>query len=216
VKIFVTGAGQWRDLPQWPPATREYNLYPSAAGSLDEDPAPDDARGTFTFDPARPTPTVGGRLLMGGGYTYDSALALREDVLCFTGPVLTSPLEVFGSPFVELAHTTDNPHADLFVRLSEVGPEGRSRNVSDGYLRLDTSTANGLIRVELDAIAHRFSAGKRIRLVIAGGCHPRWERNLGTGEDPAFSSRMAPSRRTIALSASRLVLAVDKPDDRVD
>ena len=94
-----------------------------------------------------------------------------------------------------VAHATDNPHADLFVRLSEVDPDGRSRNVSEGFLRLDPNTATGDIRLELDAVAHRFAAGNRIRVVIAGGSHPRWERNLGTDDDPATSTRMAPSRR---------------------
>ena len=67
---------------------------------------------------------------------------------------------------------------------------------------------NGTIRLELDAIAHRFAAGNRIRVVIAGGSHPRWERNLGTDEDPATSKRLVPSHRTIDLAASRVVLPV--------
>lgn len=208
VKIFVTGAQQWRDLPQWPPSTREHSLYPAAGGELGHSPADAGAQAVFTYDPANPTPTVGGRVLVGGGYTEDSALALRSDVLTFTSAVLTSPLEIFGSPVLELAHVTDNPHADLFARLSEVTPDGRSRNVSDGFLRLDPAAASGTIRLELDAVAHRFSAGNRMRLLIAGGCHPRWERNLGTGEDPATSRAMVPSRRTIDLASSRLVLAV--------
>ncbi len=107
-----------------------------------------------------------------------------------------------------LAHSSDNPHADLFVRLSEVDPDGRSRNVSEGFLRLDPEAATGSIRLALDAVAHRFAAGNRIRVVVAGGSHPRWERNLGTGDDPATSARTAPSHRTLDLAASQLVLPV--------
>ncbi len=206
VKIFVTGAGQWRDIPEWPPATRERYLYPVAGGGLSENADEDRGQAVFTYDPADPTPTIGGRVLVGGGYTEDSALALRRDVLCFTGSVLRSPLEIIGCPVLELAHLSDNPHADLFARISEVSPDGRSRNVSDGFVRLDPSVSSGGLRLELDAVAHRFKAGNRIRLLLAGGCHPRLERNLGTGEDPAASSAMAPSRRTIDLGASRLVM----------
>ena len=36
--------------------------------------------------------------------------------------------------------------------------------------------------IELDAVAHRFGAGSRIRVLVAGGSHPRFVRNLGTGE----------------------------------
>jgi uncharacterized protein len=46
-------------------------------------------------------------------------------------------------------------------------------------------------------MAHRFTPGTRIRLQISGGAHPRYARNLGTDQDPARSSNLAPSRRTI-------------------
>ena len=107
-----------------------------------------------------------------------------------------------------LAHSSDNPHADLFVRLSEVDAGRTLPQRERGFLRLDPDAAGGDIRLELDAVAHRFAAGNRIRLVIAGGSHPRWERNLGTDDDPATSARMAPSHRTIDLAASRVTLPI--------
>jgi predicted acyl esterase len=121
---------------------------------------------------------------------------------------LTGPQEIVGVPVVELAHTSDNPHADLFVRVSEVDAKGRSRNVSDGFVRLDPEGTDRTVRLELDAVAHRFAAGHRIRLLVSGGSFPRWERNLGTDGDPARSSGLRPSHRTVDLSASRLLLPV--------
>jgi putative CocE/NonD family hydrolase len=178
----------------------------------DAPPLPDHPRSTFTHDPPDPTPPVGGRLLSpDGGYRRQKKLEERSDVLTFTGPELDAPLEVLGVPVVELAHTTDNPHADLFVRLCEVDAKGRSRNVSETFRRLDPAAADGLIRLELDAMAHRFPAGSRLRLQVAGGSHPHWARNLGTGEDPATGRAMKPSHRTIAHGEggiSRLVLPV--------
>lgn len=209
VRIFVTGAAQqWRDLDLWPPATTDHLLYLDAGGGLAQQPAADDSSARFVYDPARPTPTVGGPGLFAGGYCDDSELAAREDTLSFTGGVLTAPLEVIGNPVVSLAHSTDNPHADLYVRLSEVAPDGVARNVSEGFLRLNPDSPGDVIRLELDAIAHRFAAGNRVRLVIAGGSHPHWERNLGVGEDPATSSSMRPSRREIRLASSYLQLPV--------
>jgi predicted acyl esterase len=125
--------------------------------------------------------------------------------------VLTEPLEVVGVPVVELAHTTDNPHADLFVRLCEVDAKGRSRNVSETFRRLDPDAASAVVRIELDALAHRFATGSRLRLQISGGSHPHWARNLGTGEDPATGRAMLPSTRTIAHGnggTSRMLLPV--------
>ena len=48
----------------------------------------------MTFDPAAPTPTLGGRLLSSAaGYKEDSALSRRPDVVDFTGaPPVVTPL----------------------------------------------------------------------------------------------------------------------------
>src|SRR6202008_5094943 len=105
-----------------------------------------------------------------GGYCDDSRLALRDDGLAFTSLTLTRDLHVYGNPVVELAHTEDNPNVDLFVRVSEVRANGRSRNVSDGYRRLRAARKSAkTVSVELDAVAHRFPAGPRIPALIAGG-----------------------------------------------
>ncbi len=55
---------------------------------------------------------------------------------------------------LQLSHSCDNRYNDLFVRISEVDARGRSRNVSDGYLCATPDSRN--VRIELDAIAHRF------------------------------------------------------------
>jgi len=210
VSIFVTGADQWRDLPAWPPPATARVLHLRPGGGLGEQEPPSGSTATFTYEPAVPTPSVGGRLLdaKDGGYKDDRALAERSDVATFTTSPLSAPLEVVGVPTIVLGHRSDNPHADLFVRMSEVQPDGASQNVSEGLVRLDPADAESAVNLELDAVAHRFMAGNRIRLVIAGGSHPRWERNLGTGDDPATSSRMAPSTRTIDLASSSLSLPV--------
>jgi putative CocE/NonD family hydrolase len=136
---------------------------------LADTPAADGASLRFVFDPADPTPTIGGRLLMGAaaGYPDDSALAECADVLTFTGPELDSALEVIGVPYVELAQTTDTPSADVAVRISDVDPDGRSRNVSDGCLRIGPKRSSP-VRIDLDPIAHRFRPAHRIRLTGSG------------------------------------------------
>jgi uncharacterized protein len=200
VHIFVAGAQEWRYLPEWPPATDEHVLYLRPNGDLGEiQPTPTAGPSTFIYDPADPTPAVGGRMINPaiGGYRDNRKLEERDDVLTFTGLPLSEPLEVIGNPVVELVHRTDNPYADLFVRLCEVRENGRSVNVSDGFQRLEPTKSSGTIQLRLDAMAHRFTPGTRLRLQISGGAHPRYARNLGTDKDPATSSELAPSRRTI-------------------
>jgi putative CocE/NonD family hydrolase len=220
VRVYVTGQG-WRNLGDWPPATTERALYLRPGGHLGET-APTDLTGlapaTFRYDPTDPTPTIGGPLLSpNGGYRDDSRLALRDDVLAFTSLTLTRDLHVYGNPVVELTHTADNPHVDLFVRVSEVDAKGRSRNVSDGYRRLRAARKSAkTVSVELDAIAHRFPAGSRIRVLIAGSWFPRYARNLGT-EEPVLTGRQSkPATHAVHYGRSRLLLPVGPSDPSAD
>ena len=205
----LVNEGGWLELPDWPPSMAEHVLYLQPAHRLSET-APDASAqpSTFTFDPADPTPTIGGRLLSPeGGYRDDTRLSLRPDVADFTGDPLAADLYVVGNPLVELSHSCDNPFNDVFVRLSEVDVDGESTNVSDGFVRI--ANDSGPVRLQLDAVAHRFSAGSRIRVMVAGGSHPRFVRNLGTDEPPISGSRMAPARHTVRHGSggvSRLVL----------
>ena len=174
---------------------------------------------SFYYDPADPTPTVGGRLLtVDAGVKDNRALEARPDVLTFTTAPLTSDLEITGVPAVELFHSRDNQFADLFVRLCDVDPEGGSRNFSDAYLRLDPASAGteasaGARRLELrlDACAHRLPAGHRLRLQVSGGSHPRYDRSEGTGAPPGTGTELLPCIHTVwhaPGAASRIVLPV--------
>lgn len=217
VRVNVTGQG-WRNLAHWPPATTERALYLRPGGHLGETAPtrlPRLAPATFRYDPADPTSTTGGPLLSpDGGYRDDSRLAARDDVLTFTSLTLTHDLCVYGTPVVELAHGADNPHVDLFVRVSEVDAKGRSRNVSDGYRRLRAAkkSSKGTVRVELDGVAHRFRAGSRIRVLIAGSWFPRYARNLGTDEPILTGRQSRPATHSVRYGRSRLLLPVGPPD----
>ena len=211
VRVQLMGTSQWRSLPAWPPATTERVLHLHSGGRLDAGvPAARAVPSRFTYDPADPTPAVGGRVVTPAmaGRRDNRALEARPDVLTSTSAELTEPLEVLGRPVVHLAHGTDNPHADLFVRLCEVAPDGRSTNLSDGFVRLAPGEASGLVSVELETLAHRFVVGTRLRLQVSGGAHPRFARNLGAEEDPATGTTMLPSQRTLGHGPdpSRLVL----------
>ena len=212
VRVFVTGAETWRDLPEWPPAAESHVLFLQPGGGLaGQPPDPGGEPSVFTYDPGAPTPSVGGRVInpVIGGRRDNRALERRADVLTFTGSRLEKSLEIVGNPVVELAHHCDNPYADLFVRLCEVGQDGRSVNLSDGFRRLGPEEDDDLITIRLESVAHRFVAGTRIRLQVSGGAHPRYARNLGTAEDPATGTTLATSCRTIRHGAgglSRLIV----------
>ncbi|POS70669.1 hypothetical protein DHEL01_v210940 [Diaporthe helianthi] len=219
VRIRVTGANEWRWLPSWPPATRALELSLHPEGRLVKEQLEKTDEESFTFDPHNPTPTMGGPLLFQGGVVDDSALANRSDVLAFTTTPLDHALEVLGKAHIELAHSSDSVHVDLFVRLSEVDAKGVSHNVTEVYKRLDPSRAQAgqTVKVELDLVdcAHRFNKGTSIRILIAGGNFPHFSFNLGTGEDQGTGTTMKPVTHTLQLGgalASKLVLPVSYVD----
>jgi putative CocE/NonD family hydrolase len=210
VRVFVTGENEWRELPAWPPSSNELILA-LRPGALDETkPAADAADSTFTYNPADPTPTIGGPLIEGGGYLDDSALAERSDVLAYTGTPLEADLTMMGTVRVRLAYTTLHEDADLFVRLSEVDATAHSHNVTETYLRLPAGRGTGPLDLELLPTAHRFGRGNRLRLLIAGGSFPQYARNPGTGANPLTAEKLVPNVHTVShiAGASFIVLPV--------
>jgi uncharacterized protein len=221
VRFFVMGADDWREEPSWPPPgyepqpwylRPERGLGPAVAGA-EADSSP------FRYDPADPTPMVGGPVLTNGGRRNQRSTESRPDVLCFTSPVLEADLEVVGDLTAEIFVSSDLPHFDVFVRLCDVTPRDRSYNVADGLTRVipgDTSLVGGVHRVVIPLwpTAYRFRAGHRLRVQIAGGAHPRYARNLGTGEPLGTGTTMRVAEQTIHHDQGRpsaIVLPVRDP-----
>ncbi len=203
VRVHVTGARTWRTMPEWPPAPTERTFF-LADGRLDAEAPTAATATTFTYDPMDPTPSVGGRVLANSAGQRDNrALEARDDVRTFTTGALRKPVEIQGGVRVRLVVESDNPYADLFVRLCDVQPNGKSINITDRLVRLDPAPgeqpAPGQRTVEttLPDTAHRFRAGHRIRLQVSGGAHPRYARNLGTGEPLGQATHGVPGTHRI-------------------
>jgi putative CocE/NonD family hydrolase len=196
VRVFVTGdrAG-WRVLERWPPdAGAGRRLWLAGGGALTWDPpaAGTDGSVRYRYNPANPTPSVGGPIMVISKPVRDNRqLEARADVITFTTAPLEEAVEAIGPVSVELWARASEPYFDLFARVCDVDLGGASWNVCDAlasvapgrFERLDDDGA-WRVRFELWPIAHRFSAGNRIRLQISSGAHPRYVRNPGTGEDP--------------------------------
>jgi uncharacterized protein len=216
VRIWVTGTGPgtgWREVSGWPPAgprEQRWFLGPHATLTTRGAAAPGTPPARFRYDPADPTPSVGGATMTpASGVRDNRPVEGRDDVLLFTSDPLTGPVEILGEVAAELSVTRDNPHADLFVRLCDVDGKGRSRNVCDGIVRLTAADpAEGVVRVSLLGAAHRFGPGHRLRLQVAGGAHPRFARNPGTGQVDAPARDLVRTAYRIDVSASALILPV--------
>jgi len=190
VRVFVQGAKEWRDLASWPPpghSPQRWHLHADARLAT-EAPAAGVPR-RYRYDPADPTPIAGGSLLSGGGGPKPQRhTEARRDVLLYTSEPVARDVNVIGPVEAEICVSSSSAHFDVFVRLCVVDAKGRSTNVCDGLERVAPDRwpagVDGLhrVRVALWPTAQRFRAGERIRIQVSSGAHPRYARNLGSGE----------------------------------
>jgi hypothetical protein len=201
VRIFVMGENKWRDEQEWPLArarATKYFLHSAGrANTLDGDgrlsiEAPgDQPPDTFVYDPWDPVPT--GAL---GGYSRipsdQRAIERRSDVLVYTTEPLARDLEVTGPISLTLWVASSATDTDFTGKLVDVWPDGTSRALNDGILRMRyrkgksnpellTPDSPVAITIDLGATSNLFRAGHRIRLEVSSSNFPRFDRNPNTG-----------------------------------
>ncbi|MFC0504625.1 CocE/NonD family hydrolase [Micromonospora costi] len=191
VRVYVGGAGGgWRDLPDWPPPATAVPWHLHPGGVLAARPPVPSPPDVFRYDPADPTPSLGGPLLVAqrAGPVDNRRVEARPDVLTWSSAPLARPVEVIGPVRAEVYVRSELSYLDIFVRLCDVDRRGRSWNVCDGLVRITPDRfptgPDGVVRVPVPLwpTAHRFAAGHRLRVQVSGGAHPRYARNPGTGE----------------------------------
>ena len=240
VKIFVMGQNEWRYENEWPLARTQYTKYyfhsdgaansVSGKGTLSTAApkgAPDD---TYTYDPADPVPTLGGNLLdclmclsVAQGPVNQAKAEARQDVLVYTTPALTEPVEVTGPIKVKLYASTSAKDTDWTAKLVDVHPDGYAQNIQDGIIRAryrqgKEAPASLLepgkvyeYEIDLWATSNSFQPGHRIRVEISSSNFPRFDRNLNTGEDPMTGVRMEKAQQKVYHSKqypSHIVLPI--------
>ncbi|PRY69781.1 CocE/NonD family hydrolase [Halomonas ventosae] len=130
--------------------------------------------------------------------------------LIFQTPRLEAPLEICGSPLVELELAADQPVAMVAVRLSDIAEDDKATRVSYGLLNLTHRDSDEhpeplepgrryRVRIPLKHIAQQFPAGHAIRLA------------LSTSYWPLAWPSPQPVRLTILPGRCRLVLPRREP-----
>jgi putative CocE/NonD family hydrolase len=205
VRVLVMGTKKWRDFADWPPPATIQRWHLQPQGGLAPTLAPESDPDHYRYDPADPTPAVGGNSLgnpkrMGAKDNRD--LEARTDVLVYTSAPVERDFEVIGPVGAELFVTSSLEHTDFFARLCVVDRSGKSVNLCDGIVRLSGSqpaAAEGSMRVQIDLwpTAYHFRPGERLRLQVSSGAHPRFVRNLGTGEPLATGTTLAVANQSV-------------------
>lgn len=221
VEVFVMGENRWRSYDGWPvPGSRreEWHLHPG--GRLSRQAPPPSEPDAYDYDPKDPVPTRGGATLLApihpSGPVDQRPIEERPDVLVYTSDPLPEDYTLLGPVWATLHAASSAPDTDFVVRLTDVHPDGRSIVITDGIIRAsarESYPAPGVISprspspiepgrvyeycVDLWATGITLRAGHRLRVEVTSSSHPRWERNLNTGESAAVSSRSEVARQRI-------------------
>lgn len=223
VKIFVMGLNQWREEDDWPLARANNTKYflhsqgdansSNGSGSLSTSIPTSESPDKFTYDPAKPVPTIGGPLCCDGAHLAPGpidqrTLESRNDVLIYSTAPLDHDLEVTGPIRLEFFASSSAVDTDFTAKLVDVSLDGTAINLTEGILRTrfrdsresSTPLVAGKVyplSIDLWSTSNVFLAGHRIRLEISSSNFPRFDRNLNTGESAATSAKMVTATNTI-------------------
>lgn len=206
VRLYIMGENKWRDFADWPPPARTERWHLQPGGALAPAIPPASEPDHYRYDPADPTPAIGGNSLGSSkrmGPKDNRALEARPDVLVYTSAALEHDMEIIGPTTAELYIRSSLQHTDFFVRLCAVEESGKSINLCDGILRLTPGSIppepDGSLHISIEVwpTAYHFRKGQRLRVQVSSGAHPSFARNLGSGEPLATGTKLCVADQTV-------------------
>ncbi|MCU1600088.1 MAG: X-Pro dipeptidyl-peptidase-like protein [Frankiales bacterium] len=219
VRLLEINSGADVHLDRWaadPVATRTWHLAPGSLTST----AADTGTTSFRYDPADPTPQVGGAGNdKASGSRDNTDLEKRADVVTFTTEPLPADLHLLGAPQIALTFGSDRTDTAVFLRLCEVKPDGTSFNITDRIVQLRAanrtadasdpgSTSTWDLTVTLPPTCIAISAGNRLRLQVSSGAYPLYARHPGTAEPVGTATEYLPASQTVHHTGATLTLPV--------
>src|SRR5947209_1420381 len=210
VSAFETGTNTWRTLPSWPPAAAHPTpLYLGAGNTLSftAPAASESAFDEYISDPAKPVTFHSRPMSFSEGAKWKQWLVTdqreasgRPDVLTYTSDVLKQPIQISGSPTVNLIASTSGTDSDWVVKLIDVYPDEVaqqpemggyqlmiSADIFRGRYRESLSTPHALepdkplaYKWSLPNANHVFLPGPRLMVQVQSSWFPLYDRNPQT------------------------------------
>ena len=125
----------------------------------------------------RPVPSLGGHAALPSGAFERSELDNRSDILTYTSDILEEDLHIVGEIKLEMYVDSDVPSFDLCAIVSEVFPNGKVYNFTQGYIRIRKPEKP--IKFSLQATCMKVSQNHRLRLSLSSACFPAYSINSG-------------------------------------
>ncbi|MBE9004208.1 CocE/NonD family hydrolase [Fortiea sp. LEGE XX443] len=196
--LFEMGSNIWRTFPSLNIANQKsYFLSTTGLASIREDSGTliqnsstersrspkskiQNSFDALVHDPWRPAPSLGGHAAIPAGVFERSHIDGRSDVLTYTSQPLIEDLHLLGDVVVEIDCTADQPSYDVCAVLSELHPDGRVFNFTQGYVHCQRETPIP-IKIQLQTTCVRIAKGNALRLSLSAACFPAYAMNSGNG-----------------------------------
>ena len=176
--------GSWQSETAWPSMSVEYKQFFLHSDTLL--PEPNENPGTIAVCSPESTGKMGGKLMVGIGFSGEFANDQQADdhqSQTFNTPPLEETLNIVGQVKAHLTLSSDQPVANVIVRLCDVHPTGESTLVTYGVLNLTHRESNETpdalvpgkayrVDVALNHIAYQVPKGHQLRLSISNAYWP--------------------------------------------
>jgi putative CocE/NonD family hydrolase len=224
VRVFVMGAGRWRDAEDWPiPGTQFTSYYLHSLGEANSaggngristhKPTADEPPDHYVYNPADPVPSRGGHScctpdVAPVGPTNQADIEGRADVLVYSTPALDHAVEVTGPVSLTLYASSSAVDTDWTAKLVDVFPDGHAINLNNGIIRAryrdsleHTSpiTPGEIYKYVINVwpTSNVFLPGHQIRLEVSSSNFPHYDRNPNTGHPFGVDAAMQPANQTV-------------------
>jgi len=203
IRHFAMNASRWMSAEEWPTGGN-HHLYLQSDGRansskgdgrlLVEASQQAEPPDVFVVDPEVPVAGPGG-ITAASGCFNQAALELGNNLLTYTSAPLQDALHIFGTPRVTLHVATSASQADVVVKLVCVRASGDADFICIGaarssYLFAKTYSADAVHRwqFELEPTSWVLAPGERLRMEVAGGAYPLYDRNPGSAIKPSLAT----------------------------
>jgi uncharacterized protein len=236
VRLFLMGENRWMDSNEFPlPNLVRTSFYLGADGAsnsligkgmlVPEKHNGKNSQSNFTYDPANPAPSPYLKEGFQNGLNEDlSPIQRRDDILVFSTPPLSEPVNVVGMVQAELFVSTSVVDTDFVARLSNIHRNGYAQRMCqgiarlryrEGYEKMVPVVPGEIMKISIPMMGtgQQFTAGNKIRLEVTSSAFPSAAPNYNTGKSQWEETDPIIAHQTVYHSIdhpSRLILPVIK------
>ncbi|AFZ48407.1 hydrolase CocE/NonD family protein [Cyanobacterium stanieri PCC 7202] len=127
----------------------------------------------------RPVPSFGGHNSVMAGSFERGELDQRSDIITYTSDFLQESLTIIGDISLQLKVSCDHSTFDISAVLSQVYPDGKVYNFSQGYITVTDHQPRDVILFDLQPCAIALAANTALRLSLSGSAFPAYSLHRG-------------------------------------